>query len=396
MHPRSRWSVTCFFLLALVFPTVALSQSSPYEAAGRLVEEARDKLGVPGISVAIADEDRLVFAAGYGLADVENQVATTSKTVYRIASISKPITATAVMQLVERGRVSLEDPIRKYVPEFPDKGGLTITLRHILTHTSGIRHYKPGEMANPNHYPSLAEAIAIFKDDPLLFTPGTKYSYSTYAYNLLAGVVERASGLSFEAYLSEHVWGPAGMVDTRLEHPDAIVPHRARPYVRRGTAVANAPYADLSVKWAGGGMISTVEDLIRFHIALDEGRLLKPETLEQMYTPATLANGTTIDYGLGWRIQVDAQKRRWIFHSGGATGGTTFLLRYPEGKLAVAVMCNLEGAGNLGALARQVADVVLKARAASPSGGRSAPRGAARPGTTTPSTAPRPSSPAAR
>jgi serine beta-lactamase-like protein LACTB len=360
MTSRMRQVIGSF--LALLVSTAALAEPARYSAAARLVEQARPKLGAPGVSVAIADEDRLVFAAGYGLADVENQVPATAKTVYRIASISKPMAATAVMQLVEQGRVALDDPIRKYVPEFPDKGGLTITLRHILTHTSGIRHYRPGEMANPTHYASLAEAIAIFKDDPLLFTPGTKYGYSTYAYNLLAGVVERASGLSFEAYMREKIWDPAGMRDTRLEHPDEIVPNRARPYVRRGDGVANAPYADLSVKWAGGGIISTVEDLIRFHIALDEGRLLRRETLEQMYTPAKLNDGTPLDYGLGWRIQIDQQGRRWISHSGGATGGTTFLLRYPEGKLAVAVMCNLEGAGNLGALARQVADVVLQDR----------------------------------
>lgn len=264
-------------------------------------------------------------------------------------------------KLVEQGRVSLDDPVQKYVPAFPDKI-VTVTLRHILTHTSGIRHYKPAENPSQKLFDSIADAIAIFKDDPLLFTPGTKYSYSSYAYNLIAGVIEKASGLTFEAYMQEKVWGPAGMKETRLEHPPEIVPNRARQYLRGGDGpgVVNAPYADLSIKWAGGGIISTVEDLLRFHIALDEGKLVRRETLEQMYTPATLNDGSKIDYALGWRIQTDQQGRRWISHSGGATGGSTFLLRDPERKLAVAIMCNVESAGNLGALARQVADAVLK------------------------------------
>lgn len=333
-----------------------------FAAAGRLVEEARSQLGTPGISVAAALDDRLVWSAGYGLADVEHDVPASAATVYRIASISKTMAATAVMQLVERGRVSLDDPIQKHVPAFPDKGGLAITVRHILTHTSGIRHYKPGEMESQESYGSVEDAIRIFKADPLLFTPGTKYSYSTYAYNMLAGVVEAASGLAFEAYLQEHVWGPAGMAATRFEHPGEIVPHRARPYVRGGAAgLANAPYADLSIKWAGGGIISTVEDLIRFHIAIDQGRLLRAKTLEQMYTPGTLADGSSLPYGLGWMIQADAQGRRWIAHSGGATGGTTFLLRDPARGLAVAIMCNVQNAGNLGALAVAVADAVAGA-----------------------------------
>jgi serine beta-lactamase-like protein LACTB len=359
---RAAWMVAAAALLALQAGATALRAQDRFAEAARLVQEARPRMGAPGISVAVAVDDRLAWAAGFGLADVENDVPATADTVYRIASISKTMTATAVMQLVERGRVSLDDPIQKYVPSFPDKGGLTITLREILTHTSGIRHYKAGEMESLTPYDSVADAIKIFKDDPLLFTPGTKYSYSTYAFNLLEGVVESASGLTFEAYLQEHVWNPAGMAHTYLEHPQAIVPHRARQYVRGGEGVLNAPYADLSIKWGGGGIISTVGDLIRFHVALDDGRLLKPETLQEMYTPGTLADGTRIDYGLGWMILTDARGHRWIAHSGGATGGTTFLLRDPPRRLAVAIMCNVQNAGGIGPLAMAVADSVAAGR----------------------------------
>jgi CubicO group peptidase (beta-lactamase class C family) len=331
-----------------------------FEDVAALAETTRVEWGAPGLSIAVVLDSKIAWAEGFGLADVENDVPARRDTVYRIASISKPLAATAVMQLVEQGKVSLEDPATKYVPSFPDRG-LGITLRHLMTHTSGIRHYAEGEMALKDHFDSIEEAIEIFKDDPLLFTPGTKYSYSTYAYNLLAGVVESASGLTFEAYMKEKVWGPAGMTSTHLEHQGEIVEHRSRQYVKAGGngRVRNAPFADLSVKWAGGGMISTVEDLARFAIALDLGKLLKPETLEAMYAPMTLADGSKTTYGLGWDSEVDAKGRRWIAHGGGATGGSTYILRLPERGFAVAIEANVEDAGDRRELAMKIADLVL-------------------------------------
>jgi CubicO group peptidase (beta-lactamase class C family) len=326
----------------------------------KIVTETRKEFGAPGISVAVVVDDEIAWSGGYGLADVENQVPATAETVYRIASISKPMAATALMQLVEQGRVDIDEPVQKYAPYFPEKP-LTITLRHILTHTSGIRSYKPGEFDMKEHFDSVRNAIGIFKDDPLLFTPGSLYHYSSYAFNLIAGVIETASGLTFEAYMREKIWRPAGMTATRLEHQGPIVPHRARQYVKADSngRVRNAPYADLSIKWSGGGMISTVEDLARFHIALNTGKLLKTETLAYMYTPYTLADGNVIDYGLGWRINKDDKGRTWIEHGGGATGGSSYLLRYPEGKLAVAFICNVQDAGDRRSLVLKIAEAVM-------------------------------------
>jgi CubicO group peptidase (beta-lactamase class C family) len=348
------------FLALLTLSVSAAETADRFAEIEKLVTDGRTEFGTPGISVALVVNDELIWSKGYGLADVENEVPAEANTVYRIASISKPIAATAVMQLVEQDKVNLDEPIQKYVKYFPEKP-LTITLRHVMTHTSGIRHYKPGEMEMKEHFVDLDAAIQIFKDDPLLFTPGTLYNYSSYAYNLLAGVVETASGLTFEAYMKEKVWGPAGMTSTRLEHIGEIVPHRARQYVKAGSSgrVRNAPYADLSIKWAGGGIISTVEDLARFHIALNTGKLLEKETLAEMYTPYTLADGNKSSYGLGWQIATDDQGRTWIAHGGGATGGSTYLLRYPEGKVAVAIFCNVQNAGDRRGLAMKIAEVAL-------------------------------------
>lgn len=335
---------------------VAPSTQTRFAAVERIAVEGHKQSGAPGMSIAVAVDDALAWSGGFGLADLENDVPARATTVYRIASISKPIAATAVMQLVERGRINIDDPVQKYVPAFPSKGEQTITVRHLMTHTSGIRHYRTGEMESRERYETVVDALRIFKDDPLLFAPGTRYSYSTYAYNLLGAVVESASGLAFEEYLRTRVWTPAGMASTYFDHVDAIIPRRARQYVREGGRWRNAPYADLSNKWAGGGILSTAEDLIRFHIALDAGKLLKAQTLKEMYTPYRLADGTESAYGLGWNISKDDRGRTWIAHSGGATGGTTYLLRDPARKLAVAILCNVESAPGLRQLAIRVAD----------------------------------------
>jgi CubicO group peptidase (beta-lactamase class C family) len=355
---RRAYVAACLVVsVVLVVPAATQPQSSEIE---RVASEGHKETGAPGMSVAVAVGDRLAWANGFGVADVENDVPASANTVYRIASISKPIAATAVMQLAERGRINIDDPVQKYVKSFPPKGEHTVTIRHLLTHTSGIRHYRQGEMESRTHYDTAEEALEIFKDDPLLFAPGTKYSYSTYGYNVLAAVVETASGLGFETYLRENVWAPAGMSATYFDHVSAIIPRRARQYVREGRTLLNAPYADLSNKWAGGGVLSTAEDLVRFHIALDEGKLLKADTLQQMYTPHRLNDGSNTTYGLGWSSWKDKRGQAWIGHSGGATGGTTFLVRDPSRRLAVAVLCNIERAEGLGALAERIADTAAR------------------------------------
>lgn len=364
MRTGSRYLTTLPFVFLLLWAEAVLvaevKDKDSLVAIEQKVADAKKEFGAPGLSAALVVDDELAWSKGFGLADVENQVPAQADTVYRIASISKPMAATAVMQLAEKGRVNLDDPVQKYVPYFAAKP-LTVTLRHLMTHTSGIRHYKPGEFDMKEHFDSVEDAIQIFADDPLLFTPGTLYSYSTYAFNLLAGVVETASGLTFEAYLKENVWGPSEMTSTHLEHQGEIVPHRARAYLKAGPngGVANAPFADLSIKWAGGGIISTAEDLARFHIALNTGKLLEPETLVEMYTPYTLSDGNVSNYGLGWQIHVDEKDRTWIAHGGGATGGSSYLLRYPDGKLAVALICNVQGAGDMRRLALDIAETAL-------------------------------------
>lgn len=276
-------------------------------------------------------------------------------TVYGIGSVSKPLTGVAVMQLVEKGLVGLNDDIRTYVPEFPDKGHV-ITIRHLLTHTSGIRHYRntdfPGTPDVENIAPvdGFRDGLPIFARDPLLFEPGSYYFYSSYGVNLLEGVVEKASGSTFEEYMRTHVWGPAGMTSTHFSRPDRIVPHRARSYRFEQGVVRNYYYNDLRYKFASGGMMSSVEDLVRFASAFNSGALVSPGTHAEMLKPQTAGLMTFREdgahqeqrrqHGLLWELRTDDQGRRVAYHCGSISAFNACVVNFYEENLVAAVATN--------------------------------------------------------
>ncbi len=281
--------IKCVILfVALFFITISPTHGqTTSEQIYNYLHQVSNQTGAPGISVAVALQGQIIFSGGVGYGELDNLAPATGATVHNIASISKTHAAVAVMLLVEQGKVNLDDPIQKYVPYFPKKKW-QITVRHILTHSSGIRHYKRGEFGIQNykekiHYDSLSAAINIFKDDPLLFKPGDFWFYSSHASNLLQGIIETVSGISFEEFLRQNIWEPAGMLSTQFDLPDRIVFNRGKGYVRNQAGIlVNPPYLDVSYKYAGGGIISTVNDLVRFGMALNNGTLLKPETLAKM------------------------------------------------------------------------------------------------------------------
>ncbi len=360
--PRIKLLTGCLLLVV----HFALAQSSEtLTALKATVESAFASLQTPGLSVAVGVSNRLFWSTGFGFADLEQKTPTDAGTIYRYASISKPIAATAAMQLVEAGKVSLDAPIQRYVPSFPAKPEGEITLRHLLTHTSGIRHYQGLEMLSNRRYHSVGEALGIFKDDPLKFPPGTKYLYSSYAFNIVAAVVEEAAGKPFRLYLRERIFRPAGMATADLEHLEEPVKNRSRQYLRQGDRFVPAPEVDLSCKWAGGGMAGNAEDLVWFCMALNDGRLLGANARRMMYESAVLPDGSRTEYGLGWRTQTDQQKRLWVGHSGGATGGTTYFLHHPEHNVAVALLANAQQVKGLGELALRLGQIMLPTSEAS-------------------------------
>ena len=325
----------------------------------KAVSEEMAQQKVPGMSVAVGKNHQLIWSAGFGMADLENSVPARVNTVYRLGSISKPITAVAVMQLAERGKLDLDAPIQKYVPAFPEKPW-PITARLLLGHLSGIRHYgSEDEVNSTRRYTDLTEPLKIFAADPLLFEPGAKYSYTTYGYILLGAAVEGASGMKFTDYIRERIFVPAGMTAARADSVHDIIPRRARGYRKTPSgAVENCALADTSNKIPGGGMVSTPEDLVKFANALMQGLLVKPETREQMYTPQQTRDGKPLPYGLGWQIW-QLEGRKWVMHGGAQQGISTLLVTVPADGVSVAVMANLERV-QLGPLPRRIAEVVLQ------------------------------------
>ncbi|MCS7315484.1 MAG: serine hydrolase domain-containing protein [Bryobacterales bacterium] len=335
--------------LALLLITAAACVAQPAAVQPALPEQLERLLGraqvedrIPAVSVAVADRFRLLWSGAFGLADIENNVRATTGTVFRLGSISKPITAVAALQLAEQGKLDLDAPVQRYVPSFPEKPW-PITPRHLLGHLSGIRHYRgPEELLSTRHYYDLVEPLKIFADDPLEFEPGTGFRYTTYGYNLLGAVVEAAAGMRFMDYLKSHVFEPAGVERIQADDVHRIIPNRARGYRRTAAGIIeNCALADTSNKIPGGGMVATAEDLVRFSLALLEGRLLKKQTLQEMFTSQRTRNGKPTGYGLGWYVS-SRGGRTWIEHSGSQPGAATDLLLLPERGLVVAVLTNLE------------------------------------------------------
>ncbi len=362
-HLKAYRQTTHLLFALLCAAHVAWSQSAETLTSLReTVEQSFPSLHTPGLSVAVGVSNKVCWSDGFGFADLERKTSANGATIYRYASISKPISATALMQLVEQGKVSLDAPVQRYIPSFPQKPEGEITMYHLLTHTSGIRHYRGLEFLSNRRYKSVEEALGIFKDDPLEFKPGAKYQYSSYGYNILAAVVEKASGKSFREYLKEKIFRPAGMTAADLEFLEEPVTNRCHQYLRVADAFVPAPEVDLSCKWAGGGIAGTAEDLVRFCIALDQGKLLRAKTCAQMYQPGILSDGSRTDYGLGWKSRKDKHGRLWVGHSGGATGGTTYFLHDPQGQVAVALLTNGQDVKGLEDLAMRLGEMLRSAK----------------------------------
>jgi CubicO group peptidase (beta-lactamase class C family) len=338
-------------------PTLPVAKLQAVEAA---ISVAMHRYGIPGLSAAVATGGAVRLSAGYGLADVENAVSAGPLTVYRLASVAKPITAVAVMQLVAKGKIDLDAPLQRYVSAYPEKQW-PLTCRQLLCHQGGVRQWTEDEFLSTRHYTSLSESIELFKDDPLLFEPGTRTLYTSLGYTLLGLAVEGASGQGYLDYLRENVFSPAGMETGGVDDLYALVPHRAAGYRKSANGeLINSPLSDTSNRVPGGGLVADAEDVARFAIALQSGTLLKRETREQMLVRQRTRDGRITGYALGWTVGAD-RGRREAYHIGGQPRVSAVLYMLPDTGQAVSLLANLEGVATpLLELARQVADVVAR------------------------------------
>jgi serine beta-lactamase-like protein LACTB len=248
------------------------------------------------------------------------------------------------MQLVEQRKIDLDASVQKYVPSFPDKGA-KITPRLLAGHLAGIRHYKDNEFLIAKHYESVVEALTIFDRDPLVAPPGTKFSYSSYGFNLLSAVIEGASAQPFPSYMQDRVFQPLGLVNTIADENRLIIEQRSRFYSRpKDGPFENAPYVDNSYKWAGGGFLSTAEDLVRFGSALLQPGFLRADSLKLLFSSQRTLAGEETGYGIGFSIHKSNSGQRVYEHAGGSIGGRSQLILYPDSRLVVAVLTNLDDA----------------------------------------------------
>ena len=325
------------------------------------VEQEVIEAQLPGLSIAVAVDGEVVWSEGFGFADVESGSPITTDSKFRVGSVSKPYAAAAVAQLMAAGRLDVDAPIQEYVPSFPQKEW-TITTRQVGGHIAGIRHYLGDENFSDVRYETVSEGLEIFQDSPLLFEPGTDYSYSSYGWNLVSAVVEGAAHQPFLEYMDQHVFGPLGMEDSEADWATEDIENRVSFYVRGNDGAPQpAMYVDNSYKWAGGGFLSTPEDMIRFAEAHRGTDFLPQEALDFLMTSQQLNDGSETGYGFGWATSEDDAGRTLVGHTGGSVGGTTLLTMHPETGVIVAMAINLSRADL--SIGRRVMQYVLDAHA---------------------------------
>ena len=326
--------------IALILSTVCLAQDKPQsEMVARMEQIVQSYVPTKQFmgTVLVSQNGKVLLDKGYGFANLEWQVPNTPTTKFRLGSITKQFTAASILLLEERGKLKVEDPVKKYMPDAPaawDK----VTIFHLLTHTSGI----PSFTSFPDYESKQAQAMTPqqlvdwFKDKPLEFEPGSKWNYSNSGYVLLGYLIEKISGQSYADFVQQNIFTPLGMKDSGYDSNSALIVHRAAGYSRGKDGPENAGFVNMTVPLSAGGLYSTTEDLLRWEEGLFGGKVLKPESLAKMTTPFKE------DYAFGLGVGTQNGHKR-INHNGGIQGFNTSLAYYPDDKLVVAVLANLNG-----------------------------------------------------
>jgi CubicO group peptidase (beta-lactamase class C family) len=343
---RPRALVSFFIMIFLLAPVsrAAVSNAELARYADQLFTRAFPA-GEPGAAVLVAKDGQVLLRKAYGLANLELGVPMQPDMVFEIASVTKQFTAAAILLLQERGKLSVNDEITKYLPEYPTHGQ-TITIDHLLTHRSGI----PDLPSLPEWWPrrredmNVQQVIGLFKDKPLAFSPGEKLSYSNSGYILLGAIIEKASGKSYEDFIEQEIFAPLGMKRSRYGHRNEVVPGRVAGYDKDENGTKVAEYLSLTQAYAAGGLLSTVDDLALWAEALSSEKLLTRKSLEQMTTPVRMASGEARKGGYGLEIS-DEDGTRIVEHGGGIPGFTSRFLSIPGQRLTVIVLSNTYGEG---------------------------------------------------
>jgi CubicO group peptidase (beta-lactamase class C family)/Flp pilus assembly protein TadD len=334
------------FLLFLVFQTCFAQQQIPspkLDEFRKFMQSQMHSDQIPGMTIGYIswnENNETLWVEGFGYSDLENNVAAKAETAYRLGSISKTMTATAVLQLVEQGKIDLDAEIQKYVPYFPKKKW-PVTVRELLGHLGGISHYQNYDVEGRiKEHKTTREAIAIFENFDLVGQPGT-YKYSSYGYNLLGAAVEGASGMSFGDFMTKNIWNPMEMKNTRIDDPDALIPNRARGYRILDGEIKNSEFVDMSSRFGAGGTRSTIPDVLKFAKALASGKILASKTVDMMFTSMIMNDQHFSDYGMGWGM-LTINGRFAVAHTGSQAETRTVIYLFPVAHLAIAAASNQE------------------------------------------------------
>ncbi|MGH7945479.1 MAG: serine hydrolase domain-containing protein, partial [Opitutaceae bacterium] len=344
--------------LLAVFAGAALAtaqQSPAPELSAKFTEYMEAQARVSGFTgaVLVARDGTVLFARGYGMANLEHSIPNSPATKFRLGSITKQFTAAAILQLQEKGKLSVQDPVCKYVPNCP-AAWAPVTIHHLLTHTSGI----PNFTSFPDYLKTMMiasppeKSLERFRDKPLEFTPGEKFNYSNSGYVLLGFILEKAAGQSYDDYLRANIFAPLRMNESGYDWSNTVLPGRASGYARRGQSdYANAEYIHMTIPHAAGALYSSVEDFVKWDQALYSDKVLSEASRQAMFTPFKS------DYAYGWAVRAVAG-HKMVSHAGGINGFNTSFMRFPDDKLCVVVFSNVEGT-RVGTVAQDLAAIAL-------------------------------------
>ena len=344
---RRYFTVTVMLSLIFAFVTADTTAQSltPKQLTAEYDKILSDqfKPGETGCAALVAKNGQVIYRKAFGMADLELNVPMQPEMVFRIGSITKQFTAIAILQLMEQGKLSLQDEITKYIPDYPMHGH-SITIEHLLTHTSGIKSYTnvPEFQKFIRTDMKPEEVIDLIKSKPMEFAPGTKWNYNNSGYFLLGYIIEKVSGKTYQEYLQENFFTPLGMTSSCYGDDTKIIKWRASGYQPGKEGVVNADFMSMTLPYAAGSIMSTVDDLYKWNRALHSYKLVKKETLDMAHTPYKLKDGKSTDYGYGWFMS-ELQGSPTIEHGGGINGYLTSSVYLPDEDVFVALFSNSNG-----------------------------------------------------
>jgi len=335
-----------WFLSACASTVKPESQSDPHVSATEewlaidSILRAAYPANEPGAVAIVVKKGEVIYSGATGMANLELDVPMRPEMVFQIGSITKQFTGVAILMLAEEGKLSLSDPLTRFIPDYP-VGERTVTLEHLLGHSSGIQNYTsvPGWSSTMRNDVTTEELIAVFRDQPFLFEPGEQFAYNNSGYALLGAIIERVTGMSYGEFVRIRILEPLGMTSSYLALAGTVIPNRASGYSNTPNGRFNAQYYSLTHPHASGAMLSSVDDLARWDAAITRGELLSPEGWRLAFTPIKLNDGTSTGYGAGWFLsRIGAMKS--MEHGGAMPGFGAFGIHIPERGIYIAVLSN--------------------------------------------------------